>query len=442
MGINIGVKRTAGWIALIVISLIPVYLWFHFGPGAKDLVDYGSITHSLGELFGLVGMTMFALTFVLSTRAKFIEDIFGGLDKAYIAHGILGGTALVLILSHPIFLVLKFVPSQMFTAALYLLPSAYWSVNFGIIALLGMVSLIYITLFTKMKYHKWKFTHEFLGLMFFIAVLHIFLVRGSVSSDKIFSGYYYYATAVSIIGLGAFVYSLFIKNRITKNAVYTVEKVKEIGRDSFEIILVPEHKPISYKSGQFVFLRVYNHKLSREAHPFSIASKSNEYRLKVIVKRLGDFTENISHIKEGDRVSVEGPYGRFNFYSSPKHDQIWVAAGIGITPFLGLVDDLDNEKTRNRKIDLYYSVKDDSDVIGIETLKEAEKRIKGLRVILWKSSEKGRIDAEKISSISGNLNDKELLICGPSAFKEGIMAGFSAAGVPKKRMHEEAFDFR
>ncbi len=431
-------KKLLGWLTLIVISIIPVFLLIFLGD--PNFSTYSSATHSFGEIFGLVGMTMFALTFILSTRIKAIEDVFGGLDKVYIVHGILGGTALMLILFHPIFLVLKFVPHALDKAAGYLLPSVYWSTNFGILALTGMIVLIYITLFTKMKYHRWKFTHEFLGLMFTFAVFHIFLVRGNASADNIFNGYYVYAAIVSLIGLSAFSYSLFLKNRLVKNAVYKIDKVINAD-DLFEIDLIPEHKPIKYKSGQFIYLRFYNEKLSKEPHPFSIASKSNEETIKIVVKKLGDFTKKLEHLKEGDKVSVEGPYGRFNFQKYKDKDQIWIAAGIGITPFLGMVGELENFPDRG-KIDLYYTVRDDSDFIGYNQLSETASKIKGFNFIPWNSKNKGRINAQDIEQFSGDLKGKEVFICGPDKFKEDTIIKLIKEGVKKSSVHEEAFNFR
>jgi predicted ferric reductase len=432
-------KSLFGWLALIVLSLIPVFLWFKLGAGAEEFVDYASSVHSIGELFGLIGITMFALTFVLSTRIKIIEDIFGGLDKVYIVHGIFGGTALILLLFHPIFLVLRFIPEQISLAASYLLPSSHWSVNFGIIALIGMIILIYITLFLRMKYHRWKFTHEFLGLVFLFAVLHMFLVRWDASGDLIFRGYYIYAAIISIIGLGAFSYSLFLKNRLVKNAVYSVKKI-ELHRDKFIIEMIPEHKPIDYKSGQFIFIRFYNKNLSKEAHPFSIASKSRDYVIRIVVKKLGDFTEKLEHLKAGDKVSIEGPYGRFHFKNYPGKNQVWIAAGIGIVPFLGMAEDLKDNS--DKKIDLYYTAKEDSDFVAYEMLSDAGRNIKGFRFIPWDSSKKGWITAEDIRKISGNFEDKEFFFCGPGRFKESLIHKIIKAGAKKNNIHEEVFDFR
>lgn len=433
-------KTFLGWTTILLISLLPAFLWFKFGAGAEEFVDYGSSVHSLGEIFGLVGMTLFALTFVLSTRVKEIEEVFGGLDKVYIVHGILGGVALILILFHPIFLVLRFIPQNISLAANYLLLSQHLSTNLGIFALIGLVILVYITLFTKMKYHRWKFTHEFLGLVFLLAVFHIFLVRGEVSGDNIFSGYLIYASVVSFIGLGAFSYSLFLKNRMIRNAVYTIQKIEK-NKDTFLIELTPEHKPLRYQAGQFVFIRFYNKHLSKEAHPFSIASKSNSLIMKVFIKKLGDFTNHLGYLNVGDKVSIEGPYGKFNFKNYPSKNQIWVAAGIGVTPFLGMVEDVINDKT-DTKIDLYHTFNDESDCIGYNSLSYADSHINGFKFVPWNSSKKGRIVSDDIKKISGSFKGKEFFFCGPTAFKESIINSLVKEGVSRDRIHEEAFDFR
>jgi predicted ferric reductase len=433
-------KTVLGWCILLLICFIPFGLWQIFGPGISEMVNYASITHSLGEVFGLIGMTMFAMTFVLSTRIPFIEDVFGGLDKVYIVHGILGGTALILILFHPILLVLKFFPAQTALAAKYLLPSSYWSVNLGIIALFGIIILIFITLFSKIKYNRWKFTHEFLGLMFVFAVLHIFLVRNTISQDNIFNGYYIYAAIVSGIGLGSFAYSLFIKGRLFKNAIYTVKEIKKKG-SFFEVEMRPEHKPISYKAGQFVFLRFYNKHLSKESHPFSIASQSNNPNLKVVIKKLGDFTQNMETLKKGDKIGVEGPYGRFSMLSKSKNDHVWIAGGIGVTPFLGMVQDLETTDTPE-KVWLFYSVNDDADFIGYDVFQHVSQQTKKFKFVPWNSKKQGHLTAKSIHAESGKFREKEFYLCGPERFKQGIIESLLRAGVSKIHIHEEAFDFR
>ena len=428
-------NRFLAWLVIVILAVVPVVLLFTLGPH-KDLSTFLEITQNLGQMAGLIGVTIFAITFILSTRIKFIEDAFGGLDKVYVAHGILGGVALGLILLHPLLLVLKFIPADFYKAAIYLLPSSYWSVNFGIIAFLSLIGLIYVTLYTKIKYNNWKFSHKFLGLVFIFAVLHIFLVRGSASRDFIFNGYYIFATVVSIIGLSGFLYTLFIKKSIVQEAFYTIESINA-KNEVYEITLVPEGKPLDYKSGQFIFVRFYNQKLSSEAHPFSVASRSNERKLKIVVKNLGDFTSGLKNVRAGEKVSIEGPYGRFNF-SKRNMDQVWLAGGLGITPFLGMAEDM---KKDQRKIYLIYSVKKHEEFISYENLKEMEKENKNFKFLPWVSNEKGFLNVSEISKMVGDLKNKEFYICGPIGFKSAIRKQLIKSNVKRDRIKEESFNF-
>ncbi|MFH0978749.1 MAG: ferric reductase-like transmembrane domain-containing protein [Candidatus Woesearchaeota archaeon] len=434
-------KKILGWAMLALIAVVPGILWYFLKP-SSTLTGYALLTQSLGQLAALTGVTLFALSFVLSTRMVWIEDLFGGLDKVYVVHAMVGATALVLLLFHPILLVLKYFPGRSETAAQYLLPGSHWSVNFGIIALTLLIALIYVTLYTKIKYNKWKNTHTFLGAVFIIAVLHIFLVRGDASRDSIFTGYYAFAAIVSLIGISSFSYTLLIKKSGLHEAIFTVQKIEKKKQGVYEIGLKPKHKPIRYKSGQFVFLRFYNEALTTEAHPFSIISKSNEPEVKVIIKDLGDFTNKIERLKVEDEVAIEGPYGRFNYNKRFSCDQVWIAGGIGITPFIGMAADF-AEMRQTCTIDLYHTVRNKEDLIAFDYLKSLEKETKRkFRIIPWISSESGHIDAKVIAQYSKELKHKEIFICGPKGFKAAFTKGLAEMGVPKTRIHQEEFSFR
>lgn len=414
-------------ILLILLSLVPVVLLLVFGPGVQS--DFSSLSHFFGQSTALIGVTLFALTFVLSTRMKIIEDFFGGLDKVYIAHAHLGGAALILILFHPILLVLKFIPDNWRLAATYLLPAYnFWSVNFGVIALLGMILLIIATLYIKMKYHRWKLSHGFLGLVFIFALLHIFLVRGDVSRDYIFKGYYIYTTIIAIIGLSAFFYTILLKRM--KSWEYSVKTVNKIGSEIYEITLAPKKQRINFRGGQFIFVKFFSEGLPKEAHPFSIAAKGNT-NIRIFVKKLGDYTGRLDSILPGDKAKVEGPYGKF--YSNTNTKKVWIAGGIGITPFLGMAQDLPD----GAKVDLVYTVKEENDLVGADELKKL-----GVNVIPWVSSKDGRLTIDAVIAKTGPINGKEFYICGPKPMMDALVGGLFALKVPRQKIHWEDFAFK
>lgn len=432
-------KKFIGWFVILFISLIPVFLLFVLGPKSPDLFTYGEFTHKMGQVVALIGMTMFAMTFILSTRTRFLEDIFGGLDKVYVAHSVLGATALITILLHPILLVLKFIPNEMYRAAIYLAPSRIWSVNFGIIALIGLIMLIFFTLLSNMKYHSWKISHKFMGLAFGFAVLHIFLVQGTVARDYIFSGYLAYAIIISAVGLIPYIYTLIFKDMIAKKEVYIIEEIEKT-KDVVGLTFKPKRKALSYQAGQFAFFTFYNDQIGTEPHPFSIASKSDEPKIKVYIKNLGDYTSKLSLLKIGDKVKIEGPYGRFSFQRKDA-DQVWVAGGIGITPFIGMAQDLKGKSMKN-KIDLYYTVRTADEFVGLETLKSIEAQNKNFHVYPWISKDKGYLSLDAIKEQVKNISNREYYLCGPPSLKESMMNALVKEGVSPDRIYEEAFKIR
>ncbi len=433
MKLNSKSKEFIGWSSIILLSLVPVVL-FLLGSGMQGFKNFSLSLYTLGRIFALGGITLFALNFVLSTRLKFLEEIFGGLDKVYLVHGIVGGIAFMLILAHPILISASFIPKSIIQAASFFIPGSILFLDFGLIAIIGFISLIFITLFTRMKYNYWKYTHEFMGLVFILALLHIFLVP-----EGGFGGYHIFTSIIAIIGISAFSYSLIIRRKILKHYSYRIKEIR-INTNIINLYLEPqsETKQLKYQSGQFVFLKFNNQKVSRETHPFSISSKSNDKIIRIILKESGDFTNTLINLKVGDKVTVEGPYGKFNFKNFDSKKQVWIAGGIGITPFLGMVENLEE----NPEIDVTFFYTFRENYIVDKKLFERMGKMKNLKFITWNSKNKGHINIGEMARTTVELSNAEILVCGPIKFKEEIVKQLRDLRISKDKIHEEIFDLK
>lgn len=417
-------KAILGWSIIILAALIPAFI---FRPNFQPFPF-----SSIGRIFALIGVTLFALNFVLSTRLKFLEEIFGGMDKVYLVHGITGGIAFMFILAHPIFMIADYLPKNLAIAAGYFIPGNILYLDFGLIAIFLLISLIFVTFFTRIKYNQWKFTHEFLGLAFIFSLLHMFFGTGGGAK-----GFYIFASIIGVIGLSAFTYSLIARKKFLKYADYRIRNVK-INKNVIELDLEPENKPIRYESGQFIFLRFYNEKLSKEPHPFSISSKSNSPIIKVFIKESGDFTKKLISLRNGDRISVEGPYGKFNFKNFESKKQVWIAGGIGITPFIGMIEELKENPEKN--VTLIYTFKENY-IITKKDFNDFEK-IKNFKFVPWNSEKLGLLDIGKIIDLSSGIKNADILICGPPQFKEYLIKSLRELKIKKKQIHEEVFELK
>ena len=98
--------------------------------------------------------------------------------------------------------------------------------------------------------------------------------------------------------------------------------------------MAPKKGLLAYEAGQFAFFS-FAALSPRESHPFTIASAPSGENLRIIVKASGDFTsELVRAVEVGDEVRVEGAYGHLTERHCDSQQEVWVAGGIGITPFL------------------------------------------------------------------------------------------------------------
>src|SRR5690606_1895637 len=117
-----------------------------------------------------------------------------------------------------------------------------------------------------------------------------------------------------------------------------VTAIKTPDRDVTEVTCHMGPAWPGHRAGQFAFVTFDR---IEGAHPFTIASADRENgTVTFLIKSLGDFTRNLSQkISVGQTVNIEGPYGCFNFdRRNRKSHQIWIAGGIGITPFLAWLE--------------------------------------------------------------------------------------------------------
>jgi predicted ferric reductase len=428
-------RSKSGVIGIFFFVFLTICIWLYVRIGTPKFNNYGLITHSMGQLTGLVGLTLFALTFILTTRLKFIEKSFGGLDKVYKTHHLIGSLAFVLLLFHPILLVLKFIPSNFRQAMVFLLPSTL-PVNLGIIALLSMTLVIILTLYISMKYQNWKLSHKLMGIVFFIALTHIFLITTDIMFYPILK---YYMAFIALIGSISYIYGSFLRSKIKKSLPYLLESVEV--KESFTILnLKPKKSKLLFQPGQFVFIKIISNKITRETHPFSIASSPQDKNIRLAIKNLGDYTSTLKDITPGTEIEIEGPYGEFGNIDYSKK-QIWIAGGIGITPFLSIISNITNTKTITENIKLYYCVKNHREAIFFDELNSSVKKLDKFEIITWFSDEKGIISVEDIEK-ANKISKTNFLICGPPRMMKSLSQQLIEKGVSKSNIYMEDFDLK
>ena len=419
---------------IFILSLIPVVIWGFMAPFADRFADLNSITTSLGQILGLVGMALFAINLILAGRFKWLDKHFRGLDKVYANHSKIGAISFSMLLFHPLMLVIKYIAISTNAAALFFVPFTSMPITWGIVSLFLMIVLLSITFYFKFKYNTWKMSHKFITLAFFFGVIHTFMVSSDVSRSMILRYY--------ILGL-AFLALLVITRKVVYEKLslgrykYKVKNVLELSKDILEIEMEALDKKMVFTAGQFAFFSFFSLGVNDESHPFSISSSTKDNSLKITVKNLGDFTSTLKNLKLNDIVIVDGPYGDFSYNNFISKDQIWIAGGIGITPFYSMAMSLESEY----KVDLYYSVREKMEAVYVKKLIDLSQRNSNFRFKLWSAKDRGYINSESVMNLSSGLVGKEIFLCGPSIFMESLKDQFVKIGVDIKDIHYEDFSF-
>lgn len=428
-----------GWIIVAILAIIPVLIWLTMLPFSLRFGSIVAIFTSLGQVAGLVGIVLFAISLILSARLKFFDRHLSGLNRVYLNHSRIGAIAFILLLFHPLFLTVQYLSISLPSAASFLFSFSYWPTNFGKIALFAMIVLLVLTLFVSLRYHVWKKTHKYLGVAFFIASLHAFLIPSDISMNLVLR---WYVLSLSALGIVAYIYRTILGRFLVKRYLYTVAEVKQLNAIITEIALVPfqPNKTMPYAPGQFAFISFADPLISSEQHPFSIVSTPESNELRFAIKKSGDYTRHIEKLQKGVMASIEGAYGKFTLSEIPNKRQIWIAGGIGITPFVSMAQYLFHQpENKEYAIDLYYCVRNDSELAYQNLLAEFASNNKNFHLISFCSDMQGRINAKVVQDTSNGLENKDILICGPSVMMRMLREQLGQLGVSKRNIHSEDF---
>jgi len=214
-----------------------------------------------------------------------------------------------------------------------------------------------------------------------------------------------------------------------------VSNIENYNEQVSEISLKPNGEEIQYQAGQFAFFKFNDTELGSQTHPFSFSSSPGGKMVKITVKNLGDFTARLINVKPGTEVMIEGPYGRF-LPNQNNNEQVWVAGGIGITPFISLARALANS---GAKINVFYCVKDPAEAVFLKELQTITRINTRIKVSLHCSSTNNRISAEIIKKEVGDLLNKDYYLCGPAGLMMSVREQLVTAHVSNERIHSEEF---
>ncbi|MBE0672684.1 MAG: ferric reductase-like transmembrane domain-containing protein [Anaerolineales bacterium] len=423
-------KQRLGNLVFVLLVVLTVLVWIVFPPAKDGVENYAR--YYAGMTLGSTVIVLMSFSLFLSTRPKWAEPYFGGLDKMYMTHRRTSTSAFLLMFVH-----------------LLTVPISIMNLHLGnylaIIAFLGIVAIVLPTLapripflgrLTGNSYEGWKKLHRYIGLFFILGYVHSITVAAPTTKVAI-----NWNQIFVFLGIGSYLYTEVFGRFFKKYVPYIVEAVNRPNQSTTEVVLRAKKNPIQkQKAGQFLFVRFAGEGLD-EAHPFTISSAPHEDMLRLTIKACGDFTRHLfANLKEGTEAIIEGAYGMFD-YKTGGPRQIWIAGGIGITPFLSFIRDLTTDLAH--EVDFYYTVRHPEEAVFVDEIESIIKKHPRLKPYIRFSAVHGSLTMDEIvKNAGGDIRGHHIYMCGPLPMVQAFEKKFVEAGVSAGNIHFEEFNFR
>jgi predicted ferric reductase len=433
-------------------SLIGFYIIIVLTPASMALLPGNpsptGAVYRIGQSCALIGFMILALQPVLAGRLKWIENPLG-LDAVMLYHKYADVFALFLLLLHPLLLAAGGAGIQLITS-----PDASWMIWAGKSALVIFMTGVLTSLFRlrmRFPFEKWRFVHDILApALLVLAFVHSWFAGSDIRIPPLRRLW----TGILGLSFAMYFYHRLIRPRLLNRRRYRVAEVVQETKRVWTVKLVPPEgtRRFDFLPGQFQFITFHRAQSALvEEHHWTISSSAFEKdTVCSTIKESGDFTSTIGLTRPGDTAAVHGPFGRFSFLRHPdENDFVFIAGGIGITPFMSMLRTLRDTRSAFPVLLLYANTGEDEIVFRRE-LAEIEAggfpKLNVVHVLSRPSKEwrggTGHIDREKIEQFCGDrLQERAFYVCGPKSLMRAAIRILRDLGVSKNRIHFEIFSF-
>jgi predicted ferric reductase len=426
-------KRYQGIVLLYIIAIIPLLLWLRDAGFATTTESIGVFIASLGKAVALSGIALYAIMPILSMRNKQVMKLFGGMGNVYTLHKSAGKISFFLILAHPILLGAGRLMMGDNLNTLW----NWWStlIITGVVGLAGLVFVTGMSIYSHIKHQNWIIIHRLFGWLLPLFFVHALVARSQIVQNR---PLFVYMLLVGILGFSAFLYRSVLGKYIVKQHRYEVAEVNRFTDTVAEIVLKPLGVPIVYAAGQFAFLRFEADGIDAEAHPYSFSNANNGPYARFTVKALGDDTTALQNLECGAKAFLEGPYGDFSYKNIANRKQVWIAGGVGITPFLSMARSLSGPKEYDIKF--FYGTESLEDAVFLGEFLDITRHLpKNFSTTVVSKDIEGFVTIDLLKKSLVNLTDFDYMICGPPGMMHSLEQQLTDAGVAVDHIHIEAF---
>jgi hypothetical protein len=335
----------------------------------------------------------------------------------------------------------------------------------GIVSLVALILLIGLAITRHtgfIKYEYWRISHALLAVSIALMGFHHTSHAGRYSQETVMLRYWQIALGISLLTL---IWVYVIRPLIQRLHAYEVVSVREVAHKIYELTIKARNSRIlNYQAGQFAWLKLKSTAPLFE-NPFSFSSapdmggRENKDQLQFLIKDVGDFTHQVSELKEGDLIYLDAPYGNFG-QSCFKHIEgniVLIAGGAGIAPIISILRGLThtkNAKLLNKHVRVIYGNRIQEQMIDLASMVDLQAftNLEIIPVITEPNSQwldvSGLLDQSNLEKILigkdadlSELKNTQFYICGPAEMIDSIESALTDMGVSLTHIESEKFQY-
>ena len=401
----------------------------------------GGVATLAGDVAAMAGSYLLLVMVLLTARLPLLEAAIGQ-DRLLGWHRRLAPAPLLLIGAHGVLTVLGFAQAaglgfvaeagSLITTMAFIFAAV---VSYAMLVAIAAVSLRAVR--RRVSYETWWLIHLYTYLALAFSVPHQVVDGTTLAGHPVWQTAWLVLWAATAGVVVAYRVGLPVLRSIRHRM--EIDQVHEEAPGIFSLLIRGrrlDRLPVA--GGQYFDWHFLAPGLWWQAHPFSLSALPHEGRLRVTFKVTGDATRAISGLPRGTRIVIEGPYGAFTEGVRHREKVALIGAGVGITPLRSLLEDLPKE------VDTLVVERASTaeEIVHRDELRALATRCRGRFVeLVGPRSLHPLDDPAYLRAVVPDLLERDVYVCGPGEFSEGVVAAARSTGVEADAIHRERFDY-
>jgi sulfhydrogenase subunit gamma (sulfur reductase) len=218
--------------------------------------------------------------------------------------------------------------------------------------------------------------------------------------------------------------------------VVSVAKLTDL--ESHYTLRMENGEPLGHQPGQFVQVSI----VGVGECPISICSSpTRPDTFELCVRRVGEVTEHIHQLREGDVVGIRGPLGRgFDVNDFHGRDVLIVAGGLGMAPVRSLIQYIVDERERFGAFHVLYGARAPEELLFVnDLLLWRENKAVNLAVTVDRPNETWRGRSGVVTTLFDSVPSLDpartiVVIVGPPVMFKFVVLEVLARRIPQKNV--------